>query len=253
MTAKDRLLVAIDTSDFHQASSLISHLYGHVGGIKLGLEFFNAHGPNGIKRVLEKGKENLENGRIQGENLPPMTLFLDMKYHDIPNTVAQAIKAVMPIGPSILNVHASGGFAMMKAAASAARDAAYNLNQHKPLMLAVTVLTSLVEEDLMNLGQGKTVSEHVCRLALLAKHAGMDGVVCSAHEIETVRDVCGANFTLVTPGIRSPQSANEDQKRVMTASLALKKGADYIVVGRPITSADDPVQAAQMILKDEQA
>ncbi len=228
MKPSDRIFVALDTTDVGRAADLAAALAGLVGGVKLGKEFFTANGPEGVRRV------------VAGTALP---LFLDLKFHDIPNTVAGAVSAALPLGPTILNVHASGGRAMMQAAANAVAEAP----GPKPLMLAVTVLTSLGDEDLIELGVTAGAEQQVVRLAELAQASGMDGVVCSAREITALRAACGADFKLVVPGIRPAWAATGDQKRIVTPAEAVALGADYLVIGRPITGADDPAAAAKRI------
>ncbi|MEK9672192.1 MAG: orotidine-5'-phosphate decarboxylase [Rhodospirillaceae bacterium] len=225
----DRILVALDTNDAVEAARLAGGLAGHVGGIKLGKEFFTANGPEGVRKVAAAG----------------LPFFLDLKFHDIPNTVAGAIRAAGPLSPFMLNIHASGGKAMMQAA-RAARDEAWPQGS-RPVLLAVTVLTSLSDGDLIQLGIDADTKAQVARLAKLAQASGMDGVVCSAHEIEIIRSICGPDFTLVVPGIRPEWSVRGDQKRVVTPRDAVSLGADYLVIGRPINQADDPVNAAQRI------
>jgi orotidine-5'-phosphate decarboxylase len=224
---KDRILVAIDTTDVYRAAGWAKSLAGLVGGIKIGKEFFTAHGPEGARKVTEGGQP----------------LFLDLKFHDIPNTVAGAISAALPLKPFIVNVHAAGGAAMMKAAADAARQAGAD----RPLVIAVTVLTSLDASDLAAVGVAGKVEDQVIRLAKLARENGLDGVVCSAHEIAAIRSACGPDFKLVVPGIRPAGAETGDQKRVMTPKEAVAAGADYLVIGRPITAAPDPAQAARDI------
>lgn len=231
MRPRDRILVAIDTQDVNQAKALAGAVTGSVRGIKLGMEFFNANGPSGVRAVA-------------GDT----PLFLDLKYHDIPNTVAGAVRsAVAACRPKIINIHAAGGAAMMEAAVAANRSAAEKVGIARPLMIAVTVLTSLDDDDLEAVGQVGPSGEQVTRLALLAKAAGCDGVVCAPQEIETVRAACGPDFVLVVPGIRPADSAADDQKRTMTPADAVAAGADYIVIGRPITQAADPGAAAAAI------
>ena len=226
----DRILVALDTTDAAGAVALAQGVKGAVGGVKLGKEFFTAQGPDGVRQVSAAG----------------LPVFLDLKFHDIPNTVAGAVRAAAPLKPFMLNVHASGGRAMMAAAVKAA-DAAAAAVGHRPILLAVTVLTSLSDEDLIEVGINNETKAQVAKLAKLAQDAGMDGVVCSAHEIKVIRSVCGPDFTLVVPGIRPDWSVKGDQKRVVTPRDAVSLGADYLVIGRPITQADDPVAAAKRI------
>jgi orotidine-5'-phosphate decarboxylase len=218
---------AIDTADLDKAMALAAAIRPWVGGIKLGLEFFNANGPQGV-------------AKLAGLGLP---VFADLKMHDIPNTVAGGIRAVLPLGVAIVNVHAAGGRAMMKAAAEAASAA----GPGRPKVIAVTVLTSMDAADLNETGVQGTPADQVIRLATLARDAGLDGVVCSAHEIAPLRRALGPGFTLVVPGIRPSGADTGDQKRVMTPAQAIRQGADFLVVGRPITAADDPVSAARAI------
>jgi orotidine-5'-phosphate decarboxylase len=230
MDPKDRILVGIDTADRARAETLIRSLKGRVGGIKIGKEFFTAQGPQVVREVVGDEK-----------------LFLDLKFHDIPNTVAGAVRSSLCMKPRIINVHASGGPAMMTAAGQAAREEAGTLGVPKPLVIAVTVLTSLDDEDLRAVGQLGPVSAQVERLAALAQACGLDGVVCSPHEIASLRALCGPDFKLIVPAIRPSWAAAGDQKRIMTPAEAVSIGADYIVIGRPITSAEDPAEAADKI------
>lgn len=224
---KDRIYVALDTPDVGAAIAMAQQLAGYVGGVKLGKEFFVANGPDAVRAVGGLG----------------MPVFLDLKFHDIPNTVAGAVRSALPSEPAILNVHAMGGSAMMKAAKEAldAGDGPH------PMLIAVTVLTSLGDEDLAELGVSANAEDQVVRLARLTQSCGLDGVVCSPREIGPIRAACGNDFKLVVPGIRPTWAATGDQKRITTPSDAIASGADYLVIGRPITSAEDPVQAAQMI------
>tara|TARA_Y100000813_G_scaffold181068_1_gene149860 strand:- start:51 stop:788 length:738 start_codon:yes stop_codon:yes gene_type:complete len=225
----DRILVALDTTDAGKALALAEGVKGAVGGVKLGKEFFTAQGPEGVRKVSAAG----------------LPVFLDLKFHDIPNTVAGAVRAAVPLRPFMLNVHASGGRAMMEAAVKAADEAA--AGGPRPMMLAVTVLTSLSDEDLVEVGINNETKAQVAKLAKLAQDSGMDGVVCSAHEIKVIRSVCGPDFKLVVPGIRPEWSVKGDQKRVVTPRDAVSLGADYLVIGRPITQSDDPIAAAGRI------
>lgn len=175
-------------------------------------------------------------------------VFLDLKFHDIPNTIAQAVRAATRLGVWMTNVHASGGGDMMRAAAEAARDEAAKCGQTAPLVIAVTVLTSLADSDLARIGMAGTSDDAAARLAMAAREAGLDGVVCSAREAARIKREAGNDFLCVTPGIRPPWSQADDQKRTVTPAEALAAGADYLVVGRPITRADDPADAARRLL-----
>src|SRR3984885_10852545 len=206
--------VALDTTDLDYARGLAERLRGSVGGLKLGLEFFSANGPDGVRVFTDMG----------------LPIFLDLKFHDIPNTVAGACRAAAGLGVSILNVHAQGGAAMMRAAVEAAKSAAPATR-----VIAVTMLTSLSDEDLPSVGLVPPVGDQVLRLAALAQQCGLDGVVCSAHEITRLRAELGPDFLLVVPGIRPAGAAVGDQRRVMGPTQACKAGADILVIGRPIT------------------
>ncbi len=176
--------------------------------------------------------------------------FLDLKFHDIPNTVAKASQEATTLNVTMFDVHATGGLEMMKAAAQAARTTAKELGIQKPMVLAVTVLTSLDNEALQEVGMGSSVEEQVARLARLAEKGGLDGVVASPQEIQLIRRTCGENLVIVTPGVRPVDSVKDDQKRVMTPREALEAGADYLVIGRPIQHAKDPVEAAERIVEE---
>lgn len=216
------VFLAVDTTDLEQAVRLVAAVRPSIGGVKLGLEFFNRHGLAGVEEIAR--------------GLP---LFLDLKLHDIPNTVAGAVAAVASVRPDFLTIHASGGPAMIKAARGAA-DLHTNL-------IAVTVLTSLDDADLMAVGQHAPVLDQVRRLADLAQIAGADGVVCSPLEVTALRAQCGPDFILVVPGIRPAGSTLGDQKRVMGPAAALAAGASRLVIGRPISAAADPAAAAKAI------
>jgi orotidine-5'-phosphate decarboxylase len=215
--------VALDTTDLDYARQLAARLRGSVGGLKLGLEFFNAHGPSGVRPFLDMG----------------LPVFLDLKYHDIPNTVAGACRAAASLGVSIMNVHAQGGATMMRAALEAVKS----VNPATKL-IAVTMLTSLGDEDLPSVGLTPPVGDQVLRLASLTQQCGLDGVVCSAHEIARLRRELGPDFQLTVPGIRPAGSDVGDQKRVMGPAEAVAAGASILVIGRPITGAADPGLAA---------
>jgi len=224
---RNPILCAIDTHELARAQSLIAATAGAVGGVKLGLEFFVAHGPGGI-RAAAAGQKNV---------------FLDLKLHDIPNTVAGAVKSALAVDPLLLTVHCSGGAAMMRAAIEARGRA-------RTKIVGVTVLTSLDDNDLAAVGQSAPAVAQVRRLALLAQASGLDGVVCSPQEVAMLREACGKDFLLVVPGIRPAGAAVGDQKRVQTPRDAIGAGADYLVIGRPITQALDPGAAARAILAD---
>jgi orotidine-5'-phosphate decarboxylase len=227
----NRILAALDTTSTEDAVALCKKLNGLVGGVKLGLEYFSANGPDGVRAIVDTGQP----------------LFLDLKFHDIPNTVAGAMRAVVPLRPAIVNVHASGGPAMMKAAREAAREAADEAGIPMPIVIAVTVLTSLDDADLAAVGQRNPAEAQAVRLAQLAQSSKLDGVVCSPKEILAIRKACDEDFKLIVPGIRPLWSASGDQKRFSSPASALKDGADYLVIGRPITAAPDPAEAAQRI------
>lgn len=234
MQPRNPIFVAVDTTDLARTRALAEAVAPHVGGIKLGMEFHNAHGPQGVRAVLD----GLDPGSSPGQALP---LFLDLKYHDIPNTVAGAVRAAVgAIGPWLINVHASGGPAMLKAAADAAEGSGSNV-------IAVTLLTSLDADDLAAVGIAGPVERRVVALARLAQAQGCKGVVCAASEIAAIRAECGKDFLLVVPGIRPAGADVGDQKRVMTPRTALELGADVLVIGRPITAAADPAAAAAAI------
>mgnify|MGYP001182948775 FL=1 len=228
MKASERIFVALDLTDVEEARLLARKLSGRVGGFKLGLEFFAANGPDAVRAIVDSG----------------LKVFLDLKFHDIPNTVAGAVRSATATGASILNVHASGGLDMMRAAAAAATEGAAMHGVARPIVVAVTVLTSMDEVDLEAVGQRKPPHDQVIRLAELTKSAGLDGVVCSPEEAAAVGDSCGDSFVRIVPGIRPSWSATNDQKRFTTPKQALSDGASYLVIGRPITQAEDPVEAA---------
>ncbi|HEY6433648.1 MAG TPA: orotidine-5'-phosphate decarboxylase [Acetobacteraceae bacterium] len=221
----ERLIVALDTADLSQAAVWGASVAPHCGLFKLGLEFFAANGPTGVEAV--RGRP----------------VFLDLKLHDIPNTVAGAVRAVLPLRPRMITLHAAGGAAMI----TAARQAADAAGAARPLLLAVTVLTSLDQADLSATGIHQGTGDQVLRLGRLAVAAGADGLVCSPLEVAVLRESLGAGPKLVVPGIRPAGSARGDQARAMTPVQAIAAGADWIVVGRPITTAADPAAAAAAI------
>ncbi len=231
MQPANPIFCAIDTADLDRAQSLARAVTPHVGGLKLGLEFFCAHGPAGLVRMA-------------GLGLP---IFADLKLHDIPNTVAGALKAIMPAAPALVTIHTAGGRAMMRAAAEAAAQAAETAGVARPRLVGVTVLTSLDAGDLGDMGVAGAPEDQVQRLAGLAHAAGLDGVVCSPAEVGTLRSAFQRPFTLVVPGVRPAGSAAGDQKRIATPEDARVQGADILVIGRPITEAPDPGAAAAAI------
>ncbi len=230
---KDRIFVALDTQDLSRAAALARGLAGLVGGVKIGKEFFTAHGPDGVRAVA---------GGVP--------LFLDLKFHDIPNTVAGALRSAIHLRPAFVNVHAAGGRAMLEAAVQAVAEGAEDADVPRPQLLGVTVLTSLGEEDLGDVGQAGPLTDQVLRLAGLAQSCGLDGVVCSPREIAALRAACGPDFLLMVPGMRPGWAASGDQKRVMTPGEALAAGADYLVIGRPVTGAQDAAAAARRIVEE---
>jgi len=229
----DKILVALDVDTREQALALADTLRGSVGGFKIGSQLFSAEGPSMVRALTEKGDR----------------VFLDLKYHDIPNTVAGAVAAVTQLGVWMLNVHAGGGTAMMSAAKAAAAESAAKRGVQAPLVIAVTVLTSMNQSALRETGVVIDLMDQVLRLAELAKEAGLDGVVASARETRAIRARCGAAFTIVTPGIRGGTAAADknDQERTMTPAEALAAGSSYLVIGRPIIAAPDPREAALAI------
>ncbi|OAN55147.1 orotidine-5'-phosphate decarboxylase [Magnetospirillum moscoviense] len=226
--------VAVDTTNINQAVALATSLKGLVGGVKLGLEFFSVNGPAGIEAVAGLG----------------MPVFLDLKLHDIPNTVAGAMKGVARLAPRLTTIHASGGLAMMKAAVDMAREEAARVGRPATKVLAVTILTSIDQAAMAAIGYGGTVLDQVKRLADLAEQAGIDGLVCSPHEVAALRAQVRKETVLVVPGIRPTWAEAGDQKRIMTPSEARAQGADILVIGRPITGAADPAAAARRIAEE---
>ena len=215
-----KVIVALDYPDESQAFQFINQVSPELCRLKVGKEMFTHLGPGFIERIQDKGFE----------------VFLDLKYHDIPNTVARACEAAADLGVWMINVHALGGRRMMETAANALAS-----HQQRPYLIAVTILTSMADSDLAEIGFNLGSSEMAIKLANLAQQSGLDGVVCSALESESMRQKFGNDFLLVTPGIRPAGSASDDQRRIMTPADAIQAGSSYLVVGRPVTQADDPV------------
>jgi orotidine-5'-phosphate decarboxylase len=235
----DKLLVALDVESGDRAMQLVTALRGLAGGFKIGNRLFTSEGPALVRRIAESGSR----------------VFLDLKYHDIPNTVEQAVEAAVGTGAWMINVHASGGSAMMQAAARAARDTSAKLGRPAPLMIAVTVLTSMEQGALRAVGVERPVLDQVIALARLTQEAGLQGVVASAQETPAIRTACGPDFQIVTPGIRGASAGTDrnDQSRTMGPAEAIRAGASYIVVGRPIIAAQDPRAAAAAIVEELRA
>jgi len=229
--AREKIIFALDVKGLEDISRYAGILSGKVGMFKIGKELFTSCGPEAVKMVQDQGG----------------SVFLDLKYHDIPNTVAQAMVAASRMGVQLVNLHALGGFEMMKSAADEVRR---EMGEQRPKLLAVTILTSSTADTLQQVGIDHPVEDMVVRLARLAQDAGMDGVVASPLEIELIRQACGPEFLIVTPGVRPAFAAADDQKRIMTPAEAVRAGADYLVIGRPIAKAPDPVIAAEMIVEE---
>ena len=230
----NELLVALDVDTVDAARDLANTLRGWVGGFKIGSRLFTAHGPGFVQELVDRGDR----------------VFLDLKFHDIPNTVAGAVAAATRLGVWMVNVHAGGGLEMMRAARQAADEEAVKGRSGPPLVIAVTVLTSFSQEGLAATGITTAIPDQVRRLALLSQEAGLDGVVASPQEIELIRAACDPRFNIVTPGIRGAGDAMGDQNRTASAAGALAAGASYLVVGRPIIAAKDPRAAAQRIAEE---
>jgi orotidine-5'-phosphate decarboxylase len=229
----NRILVALDVDRAEAAITLADALRGAVGGVKVGMQLFTAAGPDVVRALVERGDR----------------VFLDLKFHDIPNTVAGAVAAAAELGVWMVNVHAGGGFAMLEAARRGAEEGARRAGRPVPIVLGVTVLTSLSADALHETGVPDSPADQVVRLARLCQRAGLDGVVASPQELVAVRQAAGSAFVIVTPGIRGGAAASgrDDQARTATASQAVAAGATYLVVGRPITGAPDPRAAAEQI------
>jgi len=234
-----QLLVALDVESGARAIELATTLHGLVEGVKIGSRLFTLEGPALVRRLSDEGAR----------------VFLDLKFHDIPNTVAQAVAAAVTTGAWMINVHASGGVPMMQAAAKSATETAARLGRAKPLVIAVTVLTSMDQDTLRAGGVERPLFDQVVALARMAQQAGLDGVVASPQETAAIRAACGRDFAIVTPGIRGASAGVEknDQARTMGPGEAVRAGANYLVVGRPIIAAADPRRAAQDIVEEIKA
>lgn len=229
--ARSKIIFALDVNGLSEIDRYAAMLSGRVGMFKVGKELFTSCGPAAVKAVQNNGGQ----------------VFLDLKYHDIPNTVANAMLEAARLGVQLANLHALGGGEMMEAAVSAVQK---EFGNERPRLLAVTILTSSTEATLRQIGVEHSVQDMVVRLAILAKNSGMDGVVASPLEIELIRKACGKDFLIVTPGVRPSFAAADDQKRIMTPVEAVGAGADYLVIGRPIAKANDPAAAAQLIAEE---
>lgn len=225
------ILVALDVESAAKAIELAGQLRGSVGGYKIGKQLFTAAGPAMVRELASRGDR----------------VFLDLKFHDIPNTVAGAVQSAVATGAWMIDVHASGGGAMMTAAADAAATQSRALGRPRPLVIGVTVLTSMTDATLREVGVQRSIIEQVVHLAKLAKASGLDGVVASPQETRAIRDACGQDFQIVTPGVRPPDQRQDDQARTLTPAEAMSAGATYLVIGRPITSAPNPRDAAERI------
>ncbi len=235
MRAEDRLLVALDVDSLGDADRLLDRLAGALAGCKIGSQLFTTAGPAAVEHAHKRG----------------FKVFLDLKFHDIPSTVAGAVREATRLGVFMLNVHASGGRAMMRAAAEAVTAAAREFSVTRPICLGVTVLTSLERADLdRDLGVAGTVEGLVLRLAERAREAGLDGCVASPRELRLLRSMLPQTWVIVTPGVRPAGGKDDDQARTATPAAAIRAGADYLVVGRPITAAPDPAASARAILEE---
>jgi len=227
---KEKILLVLDVSTREEAMKLVRPLYEHVGMFKVGIQLFTAEGPSLVREIVELG------GKV----------FLDLKFHDIPNTVSHGVLEAAKLGVSLVTIHAAGGRVMMQTVAKELQD---RFGDRKPTVVAVTVLTSLNDAGLAEVGVARPMTQQVVAMAKLAEECGIDGVVCSPQEIQLVRRAAGPNFKIVTPGIRMPGQAANDQQRLATPREALAAGADYIVVGRAVTAADDPRSALDMLVE----
>lgn len=234
IVADDRIIVALDVNTFDKMKELVETLGDYVSFYKVGMELYYGAGRKTVRYLREKGKK----------------IFLDLKLHDIPNTVEHSVASVTRLGVNLITVHATGGRAMMEAAARGALIASDELGIERPKILGVTVLTSFDDKGWQEVGGHLPIQEHVLQLAELAKDSGIDGVVASPREAATIRKMCGNDFEIVTPGIRPSFAQVDDQKRIATPAQALANGSSMLVIGRPITQAVDPKAAVRLILKE---
>ncbi|HDI5443850.1 TPA: orotidine-5'-phosphate decarboxylase, partial [Legionella pneumophila] len=225
-----KLIVALDFDNQDNALQLVDKLDPNHCALKVGSELFTLLGPQFVKELVRR----------------EFKVFLDLKFHDIPNTVAKACHSAAELGVWMMNVHAIGGLKMLQAA----RESLKTYGKDKPLLIAVTVLTSFEEAELASVGISNTLPEQATHLAMLAREAGLDGVVSSAHEVKIIKQKCGENFITVTPGIRLPNNLKDDQSRVMTPQQAIREGSDFLVIGRPITQASNPHEVVSALLRD---
>lgn len=233
----DRLIVALDVATLGEMKAVVDHLGESVSYYKVGMELFYAAGEEAVRYLRERNKQ----------------IFLDLKLHDIPNTVAHGVASLIRLGAAMMTLHGQGGKPMMEASVKMAKETAEKLGVERPKLLAITVLTSFDDESWSATGGSLPISNQVVRLAKLAKEAGMDGIVASPLEAGLIREACGPDFLIVTPGVRPSFSVADDQKRVATPSGALTSGATHLVIGRPITKAENPEEAVQLIVSEMEA
>lgn len=231
---KDKIIFALDVEHFGEAQQWVNRLKDRIGIFKVGKQLFTHAGPKVVDMIRQKGQK----------------VFLDLKYHDIPNTVAKAGEEATRLGVAMFNLHALGGVEMIKKTVEASRSVAKELGIPKPIILAVTILTSMDQDSMKEVGIQGPIQDEVGRLASLSLKAGVDGVVASPQEIGIIRQKCGEKFLIVTPGIRHPSDKKDDQKRTMSPKEAITAGANYLVIGRPIKEAKDPLEAVQKIIED---
>lgn len=232
--ADERIIAALDVRSMEEVKKLVEGLGNTISFYKVGMELFYAVGPQVIKYLKDNGKK----------------VFLDLKLHDIPNTVAEGLVSLMKLGVDIFNVHASGGLTMMTKAANRVKEEAAQLGITAPKLIAITVLTSINEDDWAGLGMNTPIDKQVLRLAKLTQQAGLDGVVASPREAKAIRELCGSDFMIITPGVRSQGAKKDDQSRIATPKQALLNGASRLVIGRPIYQAAEPLKAAQHIIAE---